>query len=468
MMPLLVWLYVIAAVIFLFGAAVFVHEFGHFLVARWCGLKVEAFSIGFGPKIFGWKRDGIDYAWRWIPAGGYVKLPQMITSEALEGKSEGEVPVPPASAWAKILVAVAGPIMNGLFAFVLASVIYVVGLPVRVNPAIIGEVEAGSPEAAMGIKAGDRIISVNSKMVKSWEDAQMTVALAKTNTLPVTIERQGRQFTYWLTATVNPQLGLKLLNLDPMQHPVVGDVRRGSAAERDGLKKGDQILGFAGVRVVGQEQLVRLIKERPEKVTPMEILRGKERLTLTVTPRRDPTTSAGLLGIIVEPDLTSVYEVQRPGPPPWKLVGDVCGQTFATIGALVHSRQTGVGIKDLSGPPGILAMLAVELKADYRLALKFMVLLNISLAIVNLLPLPVLDGGHIVMALVERVRGRPLSPRIQEYATTVFALLLISFMVYVSYNDVVKRFPLFRTMFNQQVEIDSDSASPAAPAPVGK
>lgn len=468
MMQVLVWLYVIAAVILLFGAAVFVHEFGHFLVARWRGLKVEAFAIGFGPKIIGWNRDGIEYAWRWIPAGGYVKLPQMITSEALEGKSEGGVAVPPASPWAKILVAVAGPIMNAIFAFLLASVIYVVGLPVRVNPAIIGEVEAGSPEAAMGIRAGDRIISVQGKMVKSWEDAQMTVAIAKTNVLPVTIERGGKQTQYWLTATVNPQLGLKLLNLDPMQHPVVGEVRPNSAAERDGLKKGDQVLGFAGVRVVGQEQLVKLIKERPEKPTPMEILRGKERLTLTVTPRRDPTANTGLLGIIVEPDMTSVYEVQRPGPLPWKLVGDVCSQTFATIGALVHSRQTGVGLKDLSGPPGILAMLAVELKADYRLALKFMVLLNISLAILNLLPLPVLDGGHVLMALVERVRGRPLSPRIQEYATTVFALLLISFMLYVSYNDVVKRFPLFRTMFNQQVEIDSGSAPSGEPLPATK
>ena len=129
----------------------------------------------------------------------------------------------------------------------------------------------------------------------------------------------------------------------------------------------------------------------------------------------------------------------------------------------MHSKQTGVGVKDLSGPPGILAMLAVELRADFRLALKFMVLLNISLAVLNLLPLPVLDGGHILMAVIEKVRGKPLSPRIQEYATTVFAVVLISFMLYVSYNDVVKRLPLFRIMFQQDVQIQSgttDSNSP--------
>jgi regulator of sigma E protease len=117
-------------------------------------------------------------------------------------------------------------------------------------------------------------------------------------------------------------------------------------------------------------------------------------------------------------------------------------------------------MKDLSGPPGILAMLAIELKTDYRLALKFMVLLNISLAILNLLPVPVLDGGHVAMAILEKLRGRPLSPRIQEYATMVFATLLISFMLYVSYNDVVRRFPLFKSMLNQQVQIESGSGIP--------
>jgi regulator of sigma E protease len=170
------------------------------------------------------------------------------------------------------------------------------------------------------------------------------------------------------------------------------------------------------------------------------------------------------LGIRIGTSATSVYQVQRPGPLPWQLVGQLSAETFNTIGALLHSRQTGVGVKDLSGPPGILAMLAVELKVDYRLGLKFMVLLNISLAILNLLPLPVLDGGHIAMALLEKVRGRPLSVRVQEYATTVFAFLLISFMLYVSYNDVVKRFPLFRSLFNQQVQFEHSSGQSNAPA----
>ncbi|HWH68593.1 MAG TPA: RIP metalloprotease RseP [Candidatus Sulfotelmatobacter sp.] len=464
-MQALSWIGVIIAVVLLFGAAVFVHEFGHFWMARRRGLKVEGFSIGFGPKIFGWTRDGIDYAWRWIPAGGYVKLPQMITSEALEGKSEETPKLPPVSPFSKILVALAGPVMNALFAFAIAGLIYVVGLPVRVSPAILGQVEPGTPEAQMGLRPGDRIVAVNGKLVKSWEDAQMIAAMAPTNRLPVTFEREGVRTTQLLPTKLNEQLGLKLLDLEPMEHPVIEEIKAGSAAEAAGLKKGDQVLSFASVRVVGQKQLVDLIKKRPGEPSPMEIKRGAETLKLTVTPKLDPDKQVGLLGVMIAPNLTSVYQVQRPGPLPWEMVGEVCQQTFDTLGALFHSKATGVGVKDLSGPPGILAMLAVQLKADYRLALKFMVLLNISLALLNLLPLPVLDGGHIAMAVVEQIRGRPLSPRIQEYATTTFALLLISFMLYVSYNDVVKRFPLFRSMFKEQVQIEPGAGAANAPAP---
>jgi regulator of sigma E protease len=352
-------------------------------------------------------------------------------------------------------VALAGPVMNGIFAFLIACLIYVVGLPIRVNPAIVGHVDPASEEGKLGVRTGDRVVAVNGKMVKSWEDAQLTVAMARTNVLPVTLERDGDKYTVYLTAHVNKDVELKLLDLEPMDHPVIREVRPGSAAETAGLKQGDEVISFSGVPVVGQEQLVSLIHKRPDLPSSIEVIREGDPLRYTVTPRIDPKTGVGMLGVMIGPNLRSIYQLQRPGPPPWELVNEVLQQTFATIGALVHSKQTGVGVKDLSGPPGILAMLASELKADIRLALKFMVLLNVSLGVLNLLPLPVLDGGHIVLALIERIRGRPLSRRIQEYATSAFALLLISFMLYVSYNDVVKRFPVFRFMFNQEVRIQS-------------
>jgi regulator of sigma E protease len=445
--------------VLLFGAAIFFHEFGHFLMARWRGLKIEGFSIGFGPKILGWRSGGIDYALRWIPAGGFVALPQMVTSTALEGKGQDAQSLPPASPASKILVALAGPAMNGVFACVIATAIYFLGLPVLVNPAIIGGVEPGSAEAKLGIRSGDRIVAVNGKEVKSWEEAQMTVMIARTNVLPVTLERDGVRETYRLSAKVNELIGLKLLNLEPKERPVIHRVMPGTAAAEGGLQPGDEIQSFAGVPIVGEQQLMDLIRKRPLQPTPISIARGPQAMTLTVTPKLNPSTKAGLLGIEFGSSQTSVYQVQRPGPPPWELVASLCRQTFDTLAALVHSRQTGVHFSDLSGPPGILAMLATEVRADFRLALRFMVLLNISLAILNLLPIPVLDGGHVLMAVIEKIRGRPLSPRFQEYATTAFATMLISFMLYVSFNDIVRRLPLFRIMFDQQVQIEPASGT---------
>jgi regulator of sigma E protease len=165
-----------------------------------------------------------------------------------------------------------------------------------------------------------------------------------------------------------------------------------------------------------------------------------------VTPRLDPGAKAGRIGVEIGSG-QPVYRIEYLTP--WVQIRDVLARTINTFSALAHSKQTGVGLKDLSGPPGILTLLAYYLNTDWRLALSFLVLLNINLAIINLLPIPVLDGGHILMALVERLFGRPLPRRLVEYTTTAFAVLLIGFMLYVSFNDV-RRASLFRSMFNNQ------------------
>jgi regulator of sigma E protease len=454
MVQILNYLYVAAAVIFLFGAAIFIHEFGHFWVARRRGLKVEAFAIGFGPKLFGWTRDGIEYAWRLIPAGGYVKLPQMVTSQQLEGAAtEPAEKLPPISPLSKILVAFAGPMMNVLFAIAIACVIYLVGLPVQINPSIIGYVDPESAEYKMGIREGDKIVEINGKVVKSWQDVQLNTALARTNVLPVTIERNGTKATYNLTAEINDLIGIKILNLDPKDHPVIVQVVPDSVAEKAGLQINDTFISFAGVPIVGQQQLIDLIKKLPGEPSELVIERGTEKIALTVTPQMDPDTKAGKLGIVLSPSTTTVYQVQRPGPTPKEQILGVLDMMGKTFSALFHHKETGIGAKDLSGPVGILSKLAVDVNTDYRLALSFMVLLNINLALLNLLPIPVLDGGHIVMAIYEAVTRRKMSVRFVEYTTTAFAVLLISFMLYVSFHDV-KRFSLFRMMFKRQTQIE--------------
>jgi regulator of sigma E protease len=468
-MTILTIIYVVAAVFVLFGAAIFIHEFGHFWVARKLGMKVEEFAIGFGPKIFSWKRDGIEYSLRWIPAGGFVKLPQMVTAEALEGKTDyegvlkGDLPVPPAPPFHKILVAFAGPFMNVVFAFAIATVIYFVGLPVPVNPPIIGYVEPGSAEAKLGLHEGDVIKSVDGKPINSWQDVVMNTVVARTTMLPVVIEHDGKEQSYELQATTDNAIGLKMLNLDPRDHPQVMQVLSGTPAEKAGLQAKDIIISFAGVPVASREQLIDLIRKRGGQATEIRVQRDADKITLKVTPTQDPETKFGQLGIMLGSDSTQVYIVQKPGPTPWENISNVLNQTFMVISALVHSHETGVGAKDLTGPIGILTMLAVWVKTDYRLALNFLVLLNMNLAIINLLPIPVLDGGHILMSLVEKVRRRPMNVKFVEYVTTGFAVMLISFMLYVAFFDI-KRIPLFHAMFNTSAQIEQ-TTTPAASAP---
>jgi len=463
MSDILHWIYVGVAVVLLFGAAVFVHEWGHYFMARRRGLKVEAFAIGFGPKILGWKKDGIDYSWRLIPAGGFVRIPQMITSEALEGKHDGQEPLPPANPWSKILVAFAGPFMNIVFAFAIATFIYFVGLPVIYDPSVIGYVDPTSAEGKLGVHEGDRIVMVDGKPVDSWQDVTMNTILANSTNIPVVIERDGKKLSFNLQAKVNSNVGGKFLNLDSKDHPQIELVNDG-AGMRGGLKKGDIVIKFDGISISGVKQFTTLIHERGGIPTEMEVERAGKRVKLNVTPAG--AKGEGLLNVALGSASVTLYKVQKPGPKPWDSVGDVIQKTFATLDAVTfRSKQTGVSIKDLSGPPGIFAMLAREVSLDYRLALNFLVLLNVNLAILNLLPLPVLDGGHILMALIERVIRRPLPAKIQEYATTGFAVVLIGFMLFVSFHDI-KRFSLFRSMFEQKTEIQqSPSQSTVIDAP---
>jgi regulator of sigma E protease len=456
-------LYIGACVVLLFGAAIFVHEFGHYWVARRRGLKVEAFALGFGPKIFAWTRDGIEYSVRWIPAGGFVKLPQMVTAAAIEGDTE-QKEMPPASPLSKILVAFAGPLMNVVFAFAIASLIYFVGLPVAVNPSIIGYVDPASPEGKLGIGEGDRIVAVNGKPVKSWDEVYSVTMLALTNVIPVTIERQGRSNTYLLTAhqaQISPLADLKTLDLSPRDPLVIKNVQSGSPAEKSHLQIGDEIIGFAGVPVSSFKELTNLVQKCADQATPIIVKRAGHRVNLAVTPATDPATKHSRMGVEFGWG-KDVYELEHPTP--WAQISGDFDQMLNTISALIHSRQSGVKARDLSGPVGIIGMLAAQVSIDYRLALNFLVLLNINLAILNLLPVPVLDGGHILMAIIERIRRRPLEVRFVEYTTTAFAVLLISFMLYVTFFDI-KRISIFRVMFKRDAQIEqADKPLPAQTA----
>ncbi len=460
MESLLGWLYVAVAVLVLFGASIFVHEYGHYWMARRRGMRIEGFSIGFGPKIFSWMVDGVEWSVRWIPAGGFVKLPQMITSEAIEGKASAEIP--PASPWSRILVAVAGPTMNIFFALAIAALIWAIGLPVLVNPPIVGPVNPDSPEGRLGVQSGDRITHVGGHPVRSWQDINLEVITALTNVVPVTVERAGATFTFHLPTQRSEALGIKWLDLEPQERPVIGVVQPDMPAAQIGLREGDKFLSFDGVYVLNQEHLSEVINQGQGRSCELVVERDGQKLSFMVTPIFDPEVNRGRIGVVFA---GGHYEVQRPGPTPDQQFGEVLRLMGKTFSALIHPKETGVTAKAMSGPVGILGKLAVDVKTDFRLALSFLVMLNINLAILNLLPLPVLDGGHILMALYEIITRRRVGIRFQEVVTTGFAIVLISFMVYVTFYDV-RRAPLFGQLLRQKSVVESPARPEPAAAPV--
>ena len=537
-------IYVVAVVFLLFGAAIFVHEFGHFWVALKRGLKVEEFAIGFGPIIWSKTHEGILYSIRAIPAGGFVKLPQMLTSEAIEGKPEGpadeyseksevEPPdpveeLPPASPLSKILVAFAGPLMNVIFAILIAVFIWLVGIPKPINEPVVGYVGEKSKEYKIGARPGDRITNVNGEPIETWQDVVYAVLDSEGETVAVQVQRGEEQRQFDLPAgtwsegirrirldnqdllevmsfetpsllgdvgfkpgdvvlSVNGQKAysqyqlLDLLMADAGQMKTVRVTRgdqevelpfetpdvAGVAVEQvvtedeDGLstpaskadvQPGDIIKSAAGVRVTSTRQLVDIIQAQDNKEFELDLLRGGKGIQVSIIPK-DNRLGVALkqdIGLVFKPEPIR-YSKELAHPSPAAQIGDVLDKIAITFKALGRGKESGVGAKDLSGPVGIFGMLAIQVNHDLRLALSFLVLLNINLAILNLLPVPVLDGGHILLSIIEWIRKEPVSVKIQEWATTAFAALLLCFFVYVTFADV-KRVPLLHDIFNRDTE----------------
>jgi regulator of sigma E protease len=224
-----------------------------------------------------------------------------------------------------------------------------------------------------------------------------------------------------------------------------------------GVQENDLIQAINGQRITSTRHLVDIIHANGDKKMELELIRGDETLTVSATPK-DKQLGIALMqdiGIIFKPEAIKYVE-QRPGPTPWAQVEDVLDKVAITFRALGRGKESGVGAKDLSGPIGIFGMLSIQVNTDLRLALSFLVLLNINLAILNLLPVPVLDGGHILLSLIEWVRKKPVSVRLQEYATTVFAVLLLCFFLFITLADV-KRVPLLHDIFNRDTQIEQSS-----------
>jgi regulator of sigma E protease len=439
------------AFIFILGAAVVLHEFGHFIVAKLLKIRVETFSVGFGPRLFGKRWGHTDYRVSAIPLGGYVKLGGDESNAPLEGA--GAADIPPEEMfnlrprWQRILVALAGPVMNILTALAIplaGALMY--GVPATPAPVVSYVVPGGAGEAA-GLQPGDRIISFNGTESPKWDLIRGDALLSPGQPLPVVVERGGQRIALTIVPTPHTEDGETVGFLDFIPDyggvpVVIRDVANGSPAAEAGLQIGDRIVAVNGQPVRSAEQVTQFIRDHKSQPITLTIDRHGERKEITASVRR-LSDGRERLGIETAEDIpfrraglmaAANYAVQS-NVEILRLTGKAVGQVFA---GKRSARNT------LSGPIGIYraASRSVE-KLGWDGLFSMLGFLSLNLGIFNLLPIPVLDGGAIFLLLIESglaLIGFSLSTAVRERIQQVGFVMVILLMVFVIANDVLKQF----------------------------
>ncbi len=435
-----------------FGGSIFVHELGHFLAARRRGLVVERFSIGFGPKICSWTgKDGVEYRLSWLPLGGYVSLPQLADMRGIEGESTKDWhSAPPPSYSTKMLVFGAGAFFNILFAFALACLVWGVGQPTTtsLNTTRIGVVAptltlpdgrtVTSPAAEAGLQVGDVIRAIDGKSVDNWLGFMQTLAAGSGRTADdrraarLTIERDGQT----LDVTVHPLLagedGFRTIGVETADTLVVGRTLPDSPAAAAGIEAGDTLLRVDGHSPAGVGEFIAIVQKAAGAPVTLTVKRGEQTLDLPVTPRLGESRTGQPL-YLVGIEYRNPYIIIHPSP--FKQVADHATMTWRVLSGLVNPKSD-LGPSKLSGPVGIARGFHSMAQVDIRLVLWFTILVNVNLAIFNLLPIPVLDGGHMAFATIAKLRGRNLPVQFIAGTQTVFMVLLFTMIIYVSSFDI--------------------------------
>lgn len=438
---MLLALYTIIIVMLLFGLTIFIHELGHFWVARKFGMKIDAFAIGFGPPIWSRKKDGVLYKIGIIPFGGYVALPQMDPNnegdqEAGDGEENRE-PVPDIEPWKKIPVALAGAIGNIILAFIIAWIIYFIGKPSQPSErnTIVGFVAAESVEHEQGIRPGHRILTVNGQAVGNWQDILVTAALSAEVTLEV--ETEDGEIFVAVIPTSDEHMGLRSVwGMAGISYAEVSQLIPNSPAAAAGLEAGDRILELNDRTVFSPTHLSDMVSALGGQTVPIVVRRDGERLELQVQPLFDEELGRAVIGIRFNPWAVDYDEVIHPRP--LEMIMEFSTLIFRVLGALVTPATSGMAASALAGPVFILSSLWDMVQNSFAMALWFTCLLNVNLAVLNLMPIPVLDGGHIVFSLWEVITRRRINPRFKTGLMTACWFLLIGAMIYLSFRDVVR------------------------------
>lgn len=424
----------IAAFIFALGVIIFVHEAGHLFMAKFFGMRVMAFSLGFGKRIWGFERGGTEYKVSLIPLGGYVRL---------GGEDPGEVSDDPhdfmnTPRWQRILVYLAGPAMNILLAIVLIALVLMVGIQVpslREIPPVVGAIAPDSPAAAAGLEVGDRILAVDGDEVTKWDDVHFVFITSPERLLLLAIDRGGENLEIEITPAKIPEYEMGQTGAFPTFLPRIAQVVPKSPAQVAGFEPGDEIIAVDGMELGQWQDFVAHIEAKPEQQVEVTIRRGSEQLELFVTPRDE--NGKGKIGVLhgyfqrLPPHLALVESVRFN----WEMTK----QTLAVLTKIVTRQMAAKSA--LSGPIEIAALSGAAARSGFKHLVQLMGLISISIAILNLLPIPVLDGGQITILMIESLRRRDLSLSVKERINQVGLVMIVLLMVVVLYFDIIKNVP---------------------------
>lgn len=421
----------ILSFIFVLGILVFVHELGHFLVAKKAGMRVEQFSLGYPPKAFGITVGETEYCLSWLPLGGYVKVAGMADFGNEEAKGEPwEFQSKPR--WMQMSVMIAGPAMNFLLGFLLLFGLRLsAGEYAFFNDTRVGEIEVTSPLAKAGLQSGDRIVTVGNQAVTDWEE--MTNALAEhlKKTVSIGVERADQHLQFQVDLTTPPEEGLGLGFYITSE---VGALVPDMPAEKSGLQMGDVITSVNGVPVTMWWEMSREISAHPDEEITLTWVRNGQEMSSTIVPQAQTERgeTVGRIGINTASERTPVSffkAFRRSGEETVRLSTSI----FGFVKRLVFGQESS---KALSGPVGIFQMVGQSAERGFSHLIWFMAMLSINLGVLNLLPIPMLDGGHLMIMSIEAVARRNLSSRYKEIIQQVGFAFLLFLILYVTFNDI--------------------------------
>jgi regulator of sigma E protease len=435
------------------GVLVTVHEWGHFIVAKKAGVRVDIFSIGFGPKILGFSFGGTDYRIAPIPLGGYIRIYGHDPLEEAGGDpiKAAEIAADPQSfhsksLWKRLAIVFAGPAMNLVLCFLIMPFVFMMG---RLQPKVYDEVpvlvdvEVDSPAAKAGLKPGDVIQSFGGKSVSTWQDLLMQIALHPNETMSMSVMRAGQPTTVTAKIIQNPGVrqAAGYLGIEPLafigNDPIIDTVNPGTPAEKAGFRSGDKVVSIDGDPIRYWTELTMRVQKSAGRQLKMTVLRDGATVDLSAQPNYQEEHKAWLLGVTKKMDANSVvrksYGIGEAIVLGAKENGKLFDMTIDILGRLFTGN---LSFKALGGPIQIAQATSVAAKSGFGDFLYLLSFLSMQLGIMNLLPIPVLDGGHIVFMLIEAVCRKPVPPKIRQVSMQLGLFMLLSLMVVVTFNDV--------------------------------